>query len=57
MGGEQQGLLSDPTVGPSNQAQVDAMRQILGLGGGALMLGATGRGLVGLNNFLGRNLG
>jgi hypothetical protein len=44
-------------LGPGNQAQVDALNNILTWGGGALALGAGARGLSGLGSFLNRNLG
>src|SRR6516165_9042596 len=50
-------LLADPQVGPANQAQVDAVRNILGWGGAALAAGAGLRGLTGLGSFLGREVG
>jgi hypothetical protein len=46
----------DPRVRASNQAQVDVMRQLLGLAGTTFALGAGARGVVGLGNFLNRNL-
>jgi hypothetical protein len=49
--------LLDPRVQPFNQAQVDALRNIAGLGVGALAVGAGARGLAGLGGFLDRNLG
>jgi hypothetical protein len=50
-------LLTDPVVGPNNQLQVDALKNILGIGTGALALGAGARGLSGLGSFFGRNVG
>ena len=50
-------LLTDPEVGLNNLSQVNALKSIVGLGGGALALGAGARGLSGLGNFFGRNLG
>jgi hypothetical protein len=44
-------------LGPNNQAQVDALRTIIGLGLGATALGAGSRAMSGVGNFLGRNLG
>jgi hypothetical protein len=44
-------------LGAANQAQVDALRSVLGLGTTALAVGAAGRGLAGLGSFLGRELG
>jgi hypothetical protein len=46
----------DPRVAPANDAQVEAVRRLLGLAGGTLALGAGARGVVGLGNFLHRNL-
>jgi hypothetical protein len=55
-GGTQE-LFGPAGVGPGNQDQVDALRTVLGLGGGALALGAGVRGLSSLSGFLSRNLG
>ena len=49
--------LHDPIVEASNQYQVDALKAILGIGGGAMAAGAAVRGLSGLGSFLNRNLG
>jgi hypothetical protein len=51
--------LFDPksVVGPSNQAQLDQLKNILTMGGTALAGGAALRGLSGLGQFLGRSLG
>lgn len=46
----------DPRVAPANEAQVEAVRRLLGLAGTTLALGAGARGVVGLGNFLQRNL-
>ena len=53
---DEQVMFGPEGVGPGNNAQVDAVRNLLGLAGTSLALGAGVRGLSGLGSFFGRNV-
>ena len=54
--GSDQDLYGPTGVGPNNEAQVNALKLILGLGTGAFAAGAGARGLSSLGSFFKRNL-